>query len=166
MSASNKSWLMVGGLCLLVAAVVYGTRRINQGPAPTAEIAPTTLTTEPNETRTRTHVPTILRAKPITNGGPAASPRYAPRNSTDPSQAGQIGSGPSDSGSAQPSLSGPSSQPVFDNPSPGNDPAYFRTAPGRATERFGNGSPAFAPRQPATDIPASEQPAAQQPAAR
>ncbi|MDP6557109.1 MAG: hypothetical protein QGF59_15010 [Pirellulaceae bacterium] len=85
MSASNKSWLMVGGLALVVAGVIYAIKQLNGRSAPPAEIAPATLTSDNSPaTRSRTHFPTILRAKPVTEAAPTVSPRYAPRDATLP----------------------------------------------------------------------------------
>jgi len=88
MSASNKSWLMVGGLAVVAIGVIYATKQLDGRRAPPAEITPGTLTSDNSpEARSRTHFPTILRAKPVTEAAPMVSPRYASRDATLPRDA-------------------------------------------------------------------------------
>lgn len=83
MSGSNKSWLTLAALVLVVAGVIYATKQLNRRPAPRAEITPTTLTSDAAPPPSRTHFPTILRAKPVTEAEAASSPRYEPRDTSD-----------------------------------------------------------------------------------
>ena len=85
MIASIKSWLMIGGLVVVVALGFYATKQLDGQRAPPAEITPGTLSSNNSpERQSRTHFPTILRAKPVTEAASTFSPRYAPRDATLP----------------------------------------------------------------------------------
>ena len=133
MSASNKSWLMLGGLAIAVAGVIFATKQLDGGPAPTAEIATTTLTRQTSPAApSRTHFPTILRAKPVTDAEPAASPRYAPRDA------------PRDAPRAAPrDGTVPLDNPQFNQGPVGNYPLPTSAAPTTLRQPNGAASPAF-----------------------
>ncbi len=98
MSASNKTWLMLGGLAVVVFGVVFATKRMQLGSAPRAEILPATLTSETgSQAASRTKFPTILRAKPVTDAEQAASPRYTPHGSSRPIENPYFDRGPATS---------------------------------------------------------------------
>jgi len=105
MSTPQKSWLMVGGLVLAVAGVIYATRQVNGTPAPTAEITPPTPTSEVDPPpRARPHFPTILRAKPVTEAESTASPRYERNDATPPVDDPEFDPVPADGFPAPPRL--------------------------------------------------------------
>ncbi len=85
MSAANKSWLMVGGLAVVVAAGIFATRQFQEPAAPPAEIRAAAVPSGEEATLAeRTQLPTILRAKPVSDTGLSASPRYASQEGSEP----------------------------------------------------------------------------------